>query len=138
MDAAADVCYARALHLCRLLGVSVVVLAVLYWLSRRSARSQRLDRRAGADAPHDSTASVTLSPGFHRIPVLQKVSLMGNDTIFDSAELYAIDASAKSAAAASAPPALRLLPSGIVVHTCVAPVGGVEIQGTRRNYGDMC
>ena len=73
--------------------------------------------------PRDSPASITLAPGFHRMPVQQKVSLMSNDSIFDNAELVAIDDSAKSAAAAaSVPSALRLLPSGMVV--CIPYSGG--------------
>jgi hypothetical protein len=110
---AAELTGGSGVSVCRLLWFSFVVLVLLYWLSRRSARLQRPDRRTGTHVAQASPAAIALSPGFHRIPVQQKVSVMGNDSIFDSAELHAIDAFANSAAATSVPPALRLLPSGM-------------------------
>jgi len=69
----------------RLLGFSVIALAVLYWLTRRSSRSRRPNQggRQSDDVQPDPP-TITLSPGFHRVPVQQKVSLITNDSIFDS------------------------------------------------------
>ena len=117
------------LHACvaliRLLGFSLFALAVVYWLTRRSSRSGRRPTpgRVGSEVVSAQTPTVALKPGFHRMPVQHKVSIISNDSLFDSTELSSIDAAANSAAAAaSVPRALRILPSGLARSTCL-PLG---------------
>lgn len=102
----------------RLLGFFVIALAVLYWLTRRYARSARRPNhgRLGAEAGSGALApTVALSPGFQRVPMQQKVSVVSNDSIFDSLELSSIDSLGNSpAAVASDPCSLRVLPSARV------------------------
>ncbi len=116
-----DACVA----LIRLLGFSLFALAVVYWLTRRSSRSGRRPTpgRIGSEVVSAQPPTVALKPGFHRMPVQHKVSIISNDSLFDSTELSSIDAAANSgAAAASVPRALRILPSGLARSTYL-PLG---------------
>jgi len=95
----------------------LIALAVLYWLARRFVRSARRPnqgRLGGEAASGAQHPAVALSPGFQRVPMQQKVSVLSNDSIFDSLELSAIDTAANASAAASSHPSpLRVLPSGL-------------------------
>ena len=102
-------------YCCRLLGFGVIALAVLYWLTRRNSRTARRPNqgRLGGDVHSAPAPTVVLKPGFQRVPVQNKVSLVSNDSLFDSSELLSIDTTANSVAATATPsPELRILPSG--------------------------
>mmetsp|Transcript_61022 Transcript_61022/g.145342 ORF Transcript_61022/g.145342 Transcript_61022/m.145342 type:complete len:246 (+) Transcript_61022:64-801(+) len=103
----------------RLLSIGLVVLAVIYWLAKRTRRTLGQGAAGGGAAGPARTSAprIQLKPGFHRIPVGHRVTVVTNDGVFGQMELQA----ASSAAAGGS--SLRVLDSALpslleIARTC--------------------
>lgn len=94
----------------RFSGIGLLAFALLlFWLIKRWRRANTRRVTEEATVEEDVAPQIALKSGFRRIPVRQKVTLVTNDTVFDSNALSSLDSSAASAA--SQP--LSILPNAL-------------------------